>query len=111
MPHAKLLIATVLLVILSIPTSLLALQYGGTPQPGLFGPGRTFGQGLTPQPNYFNSRIQRGPSGEFRGIGQAGSEMFDTQWGHYTRPPAPLIYLPPSVTPFPGYAAPGWPAQ
>ena len=106
MQRTKLLIATALLVIVSVPSSLFALQYGGSPQPGMFGPGRVFGQGLTPQPNYFNSRIQRGPSGQFLGIGQPGNEMFNTQWGHSTPPPAPLIYLPPTATPFPGFMAP-----
>ena len=71
----------------------LALEYGGTTQPGLFGP-RVFGQALGPKPSAFEGRIVRGPAGQFLGIGRPGNEMFDTQWMHTLTPVPPWNYTP-----------------
>jgi hypothetical protein len=70
------------------------------PATGLFGP-RALGQSLQPRTSYLIGGLQRGPSGNFLGIGRLdGNTMFATPWrpplvpAAYVYEPAPHWWLP-----------------
>ena len=92
---AYMLVALAFVFLLADCSRLPALEYGGTTQPGMFGP-RVFGQSIGPRPSVFGDRIVRGSAGQFIGIGRPGMEMFGTQWMH-TLSPAPATNYAPGV--------------